>query len=179
MCTHLHPDHVGWNTQLIDGRWVPTFPNAKYLIARQEYEDRKQEATETTFVAARNMFLDSVEPIFAAGAAVLVEGSHDILDWFTIRPAPGHTPGHVRFDVKSGQDKAVFAGDAIHSPLQIPIWNWSTKYCIDHRLANETRRELLEFCESENALLIPAHFESPHVARIRESGGTFLPEFGW
>jgi len=179
MCTHLHPDHVGWNTQLIDERWVPTFPNARYVISRTEYENQKRDAATTSFSAARNTFNDSIQPIVSAGMVEFVDGVHELLDDFTFRPAPGHTVGHVRIELRSCGDSAVFAGDVLHSPLQIPLWHWSSKYCADHELAKQSRRELLEFCVSENALLIPGHFEAPYFARVKEVDGIFLPDFGW
>lgn len=178
LSTHLHPDHVGWNTLLADGRWVPTFPNATYVISRNEFENQKRDAATTSFVAARNVFNDSVQPIVSAGQVEFVDDVHELLDVFRFRPAPGHTMGHVRIELRSRGETAVFAGDVLHSPLQIPIWNWSSKFCADHELANRSRRELLEFCVAEHALLIPGHFEAPHVARIKEMGGTFSPDFG-
>lgn len=177
LSTHLHPDHVGWNTRLSDGRWVPTFPNATHVVSRNEYEEQEREAAATPFVAARNVFEDSVRPLVEAGKVEFVEDSHELLDTFRFHPAPGHTLGHVRIELRSRGETAVFAGDVLHSPLQVPLCNWSSKYCTDHALANRSRRELLEFCVAENALLIPGHFEAPHAARIRDVGGTFLPDF--
>ena len=177
LCTHIHPDHVGWNTRLIDGAWVPTFPNATYMIPRLEFEVQRRDASTTPFVAARNTFVDSIEPLIKSGQVELVDAGHKILDLLTYRPAPGHTAGHMKIELRSEADCAVFAGDVIHSPLQIPFWHWSSKFCADGRMARETRHALLEFCVAENALLIPAHFRQPFMARVRYVDGRFTPLF--
>jgi glyoxylase-like metal-dependent hydrolase (beta-lactamase superfamily II) len=178
MCTHLHVDHVGWNTQLKDGRWVPTFPNARYVMSKVEFE-ATLESSLTSPVGTRNCFEDSILPIVDAGKAMMIEGMHEMLDGFTLRPAPGHSPGHVRIELRSQNQVGVFAGDLLHSPLQIPLWQWSSRVCWNQEMAAQARRDLLEFCVNENALLIPGHFEAPHVARVRERQGQFAPEFGW
>lgn len=179
MCTHLHVDHVGWNTQMVDGRWVPTFPNARYIMARDEFLAAEAEAAETPMAALRNCFADSVMPVVDAGQVDFVEGVHEILDLLTLRPAPGHSAGHMRIELRSEGKTAVFSGDMIHSPMQIPLWQWSSKVCWDPAMATHARRELLEFCISEGALLLPGHFDAPHVARIRAENGSFMPQFGW
>jgi glyoxylase-like metal-dependent hydrolase (beta-lactamase superfamily II) len=173
-------DHVGWNTRLQDSRWVPTFPNARYVISRHEYEATRDEAAQPKTVEfIRNCFQDSVLPIVEAGKAVFVDGTHEMLDNFTLRPAPGHSPGNQRIELRSGGELAVFAGDIVHSAIQIPFWQWSSKACWDPTQSAQSRRELLEFCVEENALLIPGHFAAPHVARIRDDHGTFTANFGW
>lgn len=180
LCSHLHLDHVGWNTRLENGRWVPTFPNAKYVFSRVEYEAAKQEAASATCPPfLRNVFEDSVFPVVEAGKACLVDGVHELLDALTLRPAPGHSPGHVRIELASKGERGVFAGDMLHSPVQVPLWPWSTRVCWDRPMASRARRELLEFCASENALLLPCHFEAPYVGRIRATGETFAIDFGW
>jgi glyoxylase-like metal-dependent hydrolase (beta-lactamase superfamily II) len=179
MCTHLHVDHVGWNTQLKDGRWVPTFPNARYVMSTVELDAAREAMLNGNSVAKRNCFEDSILPIIDAGKAMMIDGVHEMLDGFTLRPAAGHSPGHVRIELRSQNQTGVFAGDLLHSPMQIPFWQWSSRVCWHQEMATQTRRELLEFCVNENALLIPGHFEAPHVARIRERNGQFTPEFGW
>ena len=180
LCTHLHVDHVGWNTRLEDGRWKPTFPNAKYVLSRLEYEVTKPDAenpAKPPFL--RQVFEDSIYPIVEAGRAVLVDGVHEMLDALTLRPAPGHSAGHVRIELRSQGEQGVFVGDLVHSPVQIPFWQWSTRVCWDPKMAADSRRALLEYCASENVLLLPGHFEAPHVGRIRRAGETFAIEFGW
>ena len=174
--THLHADHVGWNTRRIGEDWTPTFPNARHIVSRHELETQRRDAATTSFVAAQNVFRDSVQPILDAGLLDIVEDGDEILDLLRFRPAPGHTAGHMRIELRSGGETAVFAGDAIHSPMQIPFWNWSTKWCADPEAAQRSRHELLEFCVNERAVLIPAHFETPHMVRIKNAGGTFLPD---
>lgn len=180
LCTHLHVDHVGWNTRLIDGRWVPTFPNARYVFSRHEYETARQGAADpATPPFLRNVFADSVAPIADSGKVLLVDGVFELLDCLTVRPAPGHSPGHVRIELRSQGHVALFAGDILHSPVQIPFWQWSSRMCWDKEQAAVTRREALEFCVAENAMLVPGHFEAPHVGRIRHAQNLFSVEFGW
>ena len=179
MCTHLHGDHIGWNTRLIDGRWVPTFPNARYVMSRVEMDATREEAATTTFDALRYCYEDSILPVVQAGMVDLVDGVHEMLDNITLRPAPGHSPGNMRIELRSGRDVAVFAGDIIHTPIQIPFWEWSSKICWDKQLSAQARRDLLEFCAESGALLIPGHFSAPHVGRISDADGRFNVRFGW
>jgi len=180
LCTHLHVDHVGWNTKLENGRWVPTFPNAKYVLSRVEYEAAKAAANDPDMPPfMRHVFEDSIHPVVEAGKAVLVDGVHELLDALTLRPAPGHSPGHIRIELKSQGAQGVFAGDMLHSPVQIPFWQWSSRVCSDPKMSAQSRRELLEFCASENALLLPGHFETPYGGRIKTVGDTFAIDFGW
>lgn len=180
MCTHLHVDHIGWNTQLIDGRWVPTFPNARYVMSKTEYDLTKAEAEApevSTFL--RNCYQDSLLPIVEAGRELFVDGMDELLDLVTFRPAPGHTPGNMQIELRSQGNCAIFAGDILHSPMQIPMWEWSSMVCADAAGSAISRRALLERCVEEGALLVPGHFEAPHAGRIREDRGTFTIDFGW
>jgi glyoxylase-like metal-dependent hydrolase (beta-lactamase superfamily II) len=112
VCTHLHVDHVGWNTMRVDGRWVPTFPNARYLIGRREYEHWRQEGDDDQ----QTILGDSVQPIFDAGLATLVEMNHRISDEIRLTPTPGHTPGHVSVLIESNGERAMITGDMLHHP---------------------------------------------------------------
>jgi glyoxylase-like metal-dependent hydrolase (beta-lactamase superfamily II) len=180
LCTHLHLDHTGWNTRLENGRWVPTFPNARYVFGKVEYEAAKEEAANpNTPQFIRNVFEDSIHPIVESGKAVLADGVHELLDALTLRPAYGHSPGHVRIELKSQGAQGVFAGDLMHSPVQIPFWQWSSRVCWNQKMAAASRRELLEFCVAENVLLLPGHFEAPHCGRIKAAGDSFAIDFGW
>jgi glyoxylase-like metal-dependent hydrolase (beta-lactamase superfamily II) len=172
MCTHLHVDHVGWNTRLDNGRWVPTFPNARYVFAKAEYD----------YWAAQNakselpVFADSVLPVVEANRAELVTNDFAIGDHARIRPTPGHTPGHVAFVFGKGKDAAVFSGDAMHSPLQTRHPELSPKFDVDPLLAAATRRALLEnYCDTET-LCCTAHFPSPSAGRIKRRGDAFTCE---
>lgn len=180
LCTHLHVDHVGWNTYLENGRWVPTFPNAKYIFSRAEYEAAKVEALDPNSPAfIKATFEDSIFPVVDAGKVELFDVIHELLDCITLRPAPGHSVGHVRIELKSQGQLGVFCGDMLHSPIQVPFWQWSSVACWDQEMAAESRRDLLEYCVAENALLIPGHFEAPHVGRIRAKQDQFSIDFGW
>ncbi len=180
MCTHLHVDHVGWNTRLIDGRWVPTFPNAKYVMAKAEYEATKAQAEAPgTMPLLRECYLDSIVPIVESGRHMLVDGLDELLGLVTLRPAPGHSPGNVQIELRSQGDCAIFAGDILHSPIQVPFWEWSTMVCDDQAQATVARKALLEQCVEEGALLVPGHFEAPHVGHIRDDHGRFAIDFGW
>jgi glyoxylase-like metal-dependent hydrolase (beta-lactamase superfamily II) len=169
LCTHLHADHVGWNTVLRDGRWVPTFPNAKYLFSRTEnaFWDAKHNAE----------YVDSVLPVIEAGQAVLLDGSHSIDERMLIEPAPGHTPGHVILKLAERGGRAVFCGDVIHHPLQVYAPHWNHFACEVADQARATRRRVLENCAAEGALLFPTHFGAPHVVSIHDTAGRLSCSF--
>ena len=169
MCTHLHCDHIGWNTQLRDGRWVPTFPNAKYLFHRKEV-NRWNPAHPSFFHAPHNEFVweDSILPVIAAGQAVEIEDGHVLDETLTVEPAPGHTLGHVRIRLASHGRQAMFSGDVMHVPLQVYYPEWHTSLDDDPLLGIASRRALLETCAETGALLLPTHFVAPHCCRIRE-----------
>ena len=169
MCTHLHVDHVGWNTRLENGRWVPTFPKARYVFGRQEF-DHWQAADAKAPVFP---FQDSVLPVVEAGRAELVASEHAIGDHIRLMATPGHTPGHVSIAFGKGRDEAVAPGDLIHSPLQARYPELSTKFDVDQALAAVTRRGFLErYCDTET-LCCMAHFPSPSVGRITRWGEGF------
>ena len=172
MCTHLHADHVGWNTKLVDGRWVPTFPKARYVFSDIEYR-HWVEAHAKAPVAA---FGDSVLPVMEAGRAELVGGEHALGDHVRLLPTPGHTPGHVAIAFGRGQDAAVMSGDLMHSPLQTRYPELSPRFDVDPALAGKTRRAFLErYCDTAT-LCCPTHFPSPSHARIRRWGEGFRCE---
>ena len=179
LCTHLHADHVGWNTRLENGRWVPTFPNARYLYSRIEDEHWNPEVGDRR---ARNpararVYDDSVSPVIAAGQAVLIETEHAIDDRLIVKPAPGHTPGHVLLDMRDGGEAAVFCGDVIHHPVQVYEPSWNMRSDEQPAVAYATRRRVLESCAMSGALLFPTHFAAPHVVAITCDGHGFAPKF--
>lgn len=178
LCTHLHADHVGWNTVRRDGRWVPTFPNARYLFSKEEAVYWNPGRNRAMLDDPRRMtYLDSVLPVVEAGQAQLLEGDHEIEDGMLIEPAPGHTPGHVIMKLSMNGANAVFCGDAIHHALQVyaPHWN----HMADERPeeAQLTRRRMLEDCAERSAWLFPTHFGAPHVAQIGATAGGFSARF--
>ncbi len=176
LCTHLHADHVGWNTQLVDGRWVPTFPKARYLMGRAELAHWQGEIARDPS-ASHGAYLDSVLPVVEAGQATTVEPGEAIADGATILPLPGHTPGQVGLDVDTGAGtRLVVCGDAIHSPAQVLRPEWSSAFCCDGGEAEATRRGLLERASGEDVVLLPAHLRAAGM-RVGRRGGGFRPAF--
>nr|WP_210265662.1 MBL fold metallo-hydrolase [Bradyrhizobium aeschynomenes] len=172
MCTHLHTDHVGWNTRLDNDRWVPTFPNARYVIAQREYDYWVAQNAKAEVPA----FADSVLPVVDANRADIVSDQFAIGDHVRLLPTPGHTPGHVAVAIGRGRDDAVFSGDLIHSPLQLCYPELSPKFDVDAAQAAVTRREFLDrYCDTPT-LCCTAHFPSPSVGRIKRKGTGFACE---
>jgi glyoxylase-like metal-dependent hydrolase (beta-lactamase superfamily II) len=162
LCTHLHPDHAGWNTRLIDGRWVPTFPNATYIFGRKELAHAKN--------AERDIWLENVLPVIAAGQAKIVEEDHQIEDGIWLEPTPGHTPGHVAIHLESAGEHAVMWGDLLHSPAQCVHPEWSYRRDTSPEDSTASRRRVLEAAAEHNHLILPSHFPSPSVGRITAKG---------
>jgi glyoxylase-like metal-dependent hydrolase (beta-lactamase superfamily II) len=172
MCTHLHVDHVGWNTRLENGKWVPTFPKARYIFAKGEYDYwvGQHEKAEVPVIG------DSVLPVVAANKAEIVGNDFTIGDHVKILPTPGHTPGHVAFTFGRAKEDAVFSGDLIHSPLQLRYPEMPLKFDVDPTQAAKTRRSFLErYCDSDT-LCCTAHFPSPSAGKIRRKGNGFSCE---
>ena len=166
ICTHLHVDHVGWNTTLVDGQWVPTFPNARYVFAQPELEYWQA----TSYPEGDDIFGDSVAPVVAAGRAELVPVDHRIDGGIRLDPTPGHTPGHVSVVVESQGQQAVITGDMIHTPVQIAEIGLSSAFDYDQRAAADTRRQFLSRY-ADGALVIGTHWGGPGAGRIRTDGG--------
>jgi glyoxylase-like metal-dependent hydrolase (beta-lactamase superfamily II) len=170
MCTHLHVDHVGWNTKLLDGRWVPTFPNAKYLFSRADFEHYQDHAVEDM---DRLSFVDSVLPIVEHGLAEMTEGDHLLAEGLLLEPAPGHTPGHITLKLESEAEAAIFTGDILHHPLQVYHPEWNSRFCLLPDEARTSRRRVLDYCADRGALLMPAHFGAPHCCYIDRAGEAY------
>ncbi|HEX4889476.1 MAG TPA: MBL fold metallo-hydrolase [Alphaproteobacteria bacterium] len=163
MCTHLHFDHVGWNTKLLNGRWVPTFPNARYIFHKTEYDywiDHQDH------FAMDGAFPDSVLPIVEAGRADLVKGDFAIDDTIWLEPSPGHTPGHVCINLADGKDSALFTGDAFHHPLQVAYPEWSLHADTDMAGSAHARRKIIDKICDTDTYIMAAHFMDPTIARI-------------
>jgi glyoxylase-like metal-dependent hydrolase (beta-lactamase superfamily II) len=171
LCTHLHVDHVGWNTRLEDGRWVPTFPNARYLFHRDEYAH--WETNEMPHVGSgttEGSFEDSVLPVVGAGLADFVEGDHGIEDGLYLEASPGHTPGHVCLHLEGGGERALFTGDMMHHPVQTAYPEWNSRYCHDPALSRATRQRYVERYADTATRILAAHFPQPVAGRIVSNG---------
>ncbi len=169
LCTHLHFDHVGWNTMHVDGELVPTFPNARYLFARQEWEHWKSQE-EPGFAAT---FRDTVDVIMDAGLADLVDGDHRLTDEVWLEPTPGHTPGHVAVRIRSGGEEAFITGDLTHHPVQWAEPDWAMGADSDSREAARTRERLLREHTGTGMLVIGTHYAPPTAGHlVRRDGGT-------
>ncbi len=167
LCTHLHTDHVGWNTRMVDGRWVPTFPNAKYLMTAI---DENFTRTTERFAA---MYAESVSPVIAAGQAQLIETDFALSDEVWVEPSHGHTPGHLCVRLRSKGAEATVTGDAFHSPMQLQKPDWIFAADADGAQAAATRRAIFEsHCETDR-LVLPAHFPSPTIGHIVPEGDAF------
>lgn len=165
VCTHLHVDHVGWNTRWDGDRWVPTFPSARYVFGRVELEHWRSEPSPDGPV-----FEDSVAPILEAGLADLVEPGHAVTDEITLESTPGHTPGHLSVRIRSNGDEAVITGDLMHHPIQVAQPTRATRFDTDAAGALATRLAFLEEQERNGALVIGTHFAAPTAGRIVRDG---------
>ena len=173
-CTHLHADHVGWNTQLRDGRWVPTFPNARYLFAADEvayWEQFHADDPENQFVRS---WQDSVLPVLEAGQVARVASDHEPLPGVRFHPAPGHTPGNIVIELEHERRRAVLCGDSIHHAVQIEQPEWSSNFCSDPVQSAATRQALLERLCDTGTILLPAHFGGPTAVQITGEGDGFF-----
>lgn len=169
LCTHLHVDHVGWNTRLQNGRWVPTFPRARHLFARREWEHWSSERDDDT----KRIMADSVRPILDAGLADLVEMDHRISESIWLEPTPGHTPGHVSVRLASGGAQAVITGDLMHHPIQMAEPEWETPFDSDAEHAKRTRRAFCERYADGPVTVLGTHFHHPTAGRIVRHGASW------
>ena len=176
LCTHLHADHVGWNTRLIDGRWVPTFPNARYVFARQEWEHWRVAGLRAEYTTDP-YYEDSLLPIMESGQAELVATDYAFNDNVWVEPWPGHTPGHVCVVVRCQGASVVLSGDIMHTALQCAEPQLNSCFCVDEDAARTTRCRLLETFVDTPVMLIPAHFPTPTAGWIRSHDGTFRFHF--
>ena len=166
LCTHLHVDHVGWNTRLENGEWKPTFPNARHLWSQEEYDYWST----TDQGPLQGVFTESVEPIFEAGLVDLVEGNHAVTDEVSLEPTPGHTPGHVSIHIRSGGEEGIITGDLIHHPAQIARPHWRSSADWDGAMGEATRRDFLERYADRPVLVIGTHFASPTAGHLVRDG---------
>jgi len=172
LCTHLHVDHVGWNTMKEGGRWVPTFPRARYLFARAEWEywSTLQGPEAEAF---GDVLGDSVRPIVEAGLADLVETDHVVTGEVRLEPTPGHTPGHVSVRIRSKGAEGVVTGDLMHHPIQMARPDWGSAFDYDGEAAETTRRKFLEAHADRPVRVFGTHFATPSVGRIVRDDGAY------
>ena len=171
LCTHLHVDHVGWNTIREGDRWVPTFPRARYLFARVEWEHWSHEK-ELGFAATLN---ESVRPLIDTDQADLVESDHKLTDEVWLEATPGHTPGHVAVRIASGGVRAMITGDLTHHPVQWAEPDWGMPADSDRAQAAATRRRLIDAHADGGLLVIGTHYAPPTAGEIvsHEGGWRF------
>ena len=169
LCTHLHVDHVGWNTMKVDGKWVPTFPNARYLVAEKEF-NYWEEQGDNDFGP---VLQDSVKPIAEAGLYDFVCMDHKVCDEVWLEPTTGHTPGHVSIHISSKGEEALITGDFMHHPCQIAKPDWASSADFDKDQARATRKSVFEKYADTPMLIIGTHFATPTAGHIKRDGDVY------
>jgi len=171
LCTHLHFDHVGWNTRKVDGEWAPTFPNARYLFGKTEWDHWKDMPRDGSIEAEH--LVDAIDPVIGAGLVDFVDSDHKIIAEVWLEPTPGHTPGHVSVHIASEGEEAVITGDLLHHPIQFALPDRKGSFCMDPAHACRTRRAFVERYANQPTLIIGSHFPDP-------TGGWIVSdEKGW
>lgn len=184
ICTHMHNDHVGWNTQLLDGQWVPTHPDARYCFVREEYDYWAKYVTDPATVAAysesaqfaldgHEVYRDSIAPIVDAGLVDWVQSDGEVAPGVTLFSTPGHTPGHVSIMLESGNDRAVISGDVFHFQSQVGRTDWSVELDMAPAQASDTRRTFLDRFADSSTLVLGTHFGTPTGNYIQRDGDSF------
>jgi glyoxylase-like metal-dependent hydrolase (beta-lactamase superfamily II) len=178
LCTHLHFDHVGWNTRLENGRWVPTFANARYLFSRRDFEHFGSQELEDDHLRA---FRDSVLPVYEAGRAELIEANiavhHQIGNGVWLEPAFGHSPGNFSVLAERGGERALFWGDVVHHPVQLIRPELTMSFDTDPAMARDTRLRTLALAADESLVCFPAHFRAPSAGRVLRDGTAYRYRF--
>ncbi len=169
MCTHLHFDHVGWNTRLVDGKWVPTFPQARYLFGREEFAHWKQ-LRETGGYHHMDHLEDSIDPIVNAGLMELIGPEFQLTDEVSLIPTPGHTPGHMSVLIRSAGKEAVITGDMMHHPIQLAVPDTPANFDMDKPRGVQTRMEFIKRFANQPTLVIGSHFADPTSGHIVSDG---------
>jgi glyoxylase-like metal-dependent hydrolase (beta-lactamase superfamily II) len=172
VCTHLHADHIGWNTRLVDDHWVPTFPHAEILISQADF-DSVNPATARVPEATAEVFNDSIAPVLEAGQVKLWSGTLTIDENLTLESAAGHSPGMGIVKLASSGQRAVFAADLMHNPVQVPHSQWHHTFCEDAAAATVTRQRVLAWAADHAALVLPTHFAGNPAVEIERSGSRF------
>lgn len=162
LCTHLHVDHVGWNTRLVEGQWVPTFPNARYLFGETEYDYWKTHSERPDHIA---VFNDSIKPVVDAGLVDLIAADADVANEISLIPTPGHSPGHMSVHIRSGGEEALLTGDAAHHPVQMAHPDWASTADSDPAQSTRSRIELFTRFADTPTLVIGGHYGAGHIKR--------------
>ena len=164
MCTHLHADHVGWNTKLENNKWVPTFPNAKYIFSKLDYDffNNVRENEQ-----GYQSMIDSVKPIVDSGKSIIADYDYEINNEIKLIHTPGHTPGHYCVSIESGLEKGIVSGDVIHHPIQIIHPEWKTNFCNNPVESSNSRIKFVDSVIDRDIKIIPAHFSSPTIGYIK------------
>jgi len=172
LCTHLHFDHVGWNTELVDGKWVPTFPKARYLFGRKEFA-HWQHLRDTNGYHDLHHLADSIDPIVEAGLMELIDPDFQLTDELSLIPTPGHTPGHVSVLIRSRGEEAVITGDMMHHPIQLAVPRTEARFDMDKAVGAATRAEFIHRFANKPTLVIGSHFPEPTAGRIVTDGAAW------
>ena len=169
LCTHLHFDHVGWNTKLVNGRWVPTFPQARYLFGKQEYDHWTHLRNTGGYHDVQHLH-DAIDPVIEAGLVDFITPEHKITDEVSLFATPGHTPGHVSVYIKSQGQEAVITGDMMHHPVQLIDPERPGNFDMDQEQGGRTRRAFVDRFGDKNVLIIGSHFCDPTSGWIVRDG---------
>jgi glyoxylase-like metal-dependent hydrolase (beta-lactamase superfamily II) len=179
LLTHLHVDHVGWNTRLEGGQWVPTFPNAEYVFSRAEHDyftdpGHLTERNRTSFMVQK----DSVDPVIQAGLARMIElDGSEAIPGFTFHPTPGHTAAHASIIYRSGSETALFAGDLLHHPFQVQRPDWASVFDASERESLASRNWALRFAADHHATVFSSHFPASSAGRVARDGAGYHWQF--
>ena len=175
LCTHLHVDHVGWNTMLVDGKWIPTFPRARYLMGKTEFDYWRDEGSEG-MGTDRRVFIDSVQPVFDAGLVDLVDTDHRVCEEVRLTPTLGHTPGHVSVRITSKGQEALITGDFTHHPCQLAHPEWASAADFDPEASTATRNRVFSELAGQQVLVIGTHFAAPTAGHVVRDGDAWKLE---
>lgn len=182
VCSHLHIDHVGWNTVRADDGWKATFPNARYVLPLGDRScwDPNDDSVEPSAVGKAvnaGVFEDSVQPLIDQDRVVWAESGFEVRPGIDLFSVAGHTPGHLAMRVLAQGDAALFVGDVLHHPIQIHNPDWNSQFCEDQDTARESRHAVLDEAAQRGALLVPAHFGGVHAVRVARETGRFRPVY--
>jgi glyoxylase-like metal-dependent hydrolase (beta-lactamase superfamily II) len=172
--THLHSDHIGWNTRAEGDGWVPTFPKARHILPRRDFDHFQ--TLSTSGKAGDTSFSDSIEPVLQAGLVDFIDGAGRVADCLDAVETVGHTPGQMSYWLRDGDEVGVFCADILHHPVQILFPNLNTAFCVMPDAAKATRRSFLEQASAESALVMPCHFPPPHCGHVGRRGEDFTYE---